>query len=78
MGKTKLGRAWERFRFSDPGWDAYVIPVAGDGGYGVVASKVDPHTNWRRYGRVLAIYARKAAADNAAMKLNKLKSLQAA
>lgn len=71
MGESKRAAAFELFKFSDPGWDAVVIPVAGcSGESAVVASRVDPDTGQRRYGRSLTQYASKAVAERLAADLN--------
>lgn len=71
MGKSKRAKAFELFKFSDPSWDAVVIPVAGcSEGSAVVASRVDPYTGRRMYGRCLAQYTNKTVAERLATDLN--------
>lgn len=68
--KSKRQTAFERFKYSDPGWEAIVIPIAGSSDSSIVASKVDSHTGRRMYGQQLARYKSKTLAEKLAADLN--------
>mgnify|MGYP004598811141 CR=1 FL=1 len=72
MSKSKLQLAWEEFKFSDPGWYATVIPVAGCAGrVALCAARDDPYFPGRKmYGSVFAEYQRHNDAEKAAKILN--------
>ena len=78
MSKSKFQLAWERFRFSDPGYRVEVIPVAGYAGpVAPCPVKDDPYFPGRTmYGSVFAEYQRRKDAEKAAKKLNELKGIQ--
>ena len=39
--KSKKALAFEKFKFSDPGWNAEVIPIAGSTSVAICAASVD-------------------------------------
>ena len=75
MSKSKFQLAWERFRFSDPGYRVEVIPIAGYAGR-VALCPVKDDPGRKMYGSVFAEYQRRKDAEKAAKKLNELKSSQ--
>lgn len=42
--KSKKALAFEKFKFSDPGWNAEVIPIAGSTSVAIFAASVDKYT----------------------------------
>lgn len=70
MSKSKFQIAWEKRRWSDPGWEVSILPVAGDGGFALVMSKEDKYTGRVMYGRALTIFAREVEAKKCKDKLD--------
>ena len=52
--KSKKALAFEKFKFSDPGWNAEVIPIAGSTSVAICAASVDKYTGRKMYGQQLA------------------------
>ncbi len=73
-GKSKRQKALEAFAFSDPGWKATVLPISGNGGYAIVAGKVDSCTGKQMYGQQFAKYASKVVAEKLAADMNASKA----
>lgn len=48
--KSKKALAFEKFKFSDPGWNAEVIPIAGSTSVAICAASVDKYTGRKMYG----------------------------
>lgn len=48
--KSKKALAFEKFKFSDPGWNAEVIPIAGSTSVAIFAASVDKYTGRRCTG----------------------------
>lgn len=73
--KSKREVAFHRFRYSAPGWNAEVIPVAGaSGDSAVVAAKEDPYTGRKLIGQTLAVYHSKVLAEKLSKDLNEWKA----
>ena len=51
--KSKKALAFEKFKFSDPGWNAEVIPIAGSTSVAICAASVDKYTGRKMYGQQL-------------------------
>lgn len=72
--KSKKAIAFEKFRFSDPGWNAEVTPIAGSSNVSICAVSVDKYTGRKMYGQVLATYAHRATAERVCKELNEFKA----
>lgn len=75
MANRKKSLAFAAFQFSDPDWDATVIPVAGEDRWAVVMAQEDraitraAGRTRMRYGRVLAVYKSRGWAQRLAAEL---------
>lgn len=72
--KSKKAIAFEKFKFSDPGWDAEVVPIAGSTRVAICATSVDKYTGRKMYGQMLATYARRTTAEKVCKELNEFKA----
>ena len=72
--KSKKALAFEKFKFSDPGWNAEVIPIAGTTTVAICAASVDKYTGRKMYGQQLATYAHRVTAEKVCRELNELKA----
>ena len=66
--KSKKALAFEKFKFSDPGWNAGSTSVA------ICAASVDKYTGRKMYGQQLATYAHPVTAEKVCRELNELKA----
>jgi len=72
--KSKRRICFERFLYSDPGWEATVIPVAGSTNVAICMTFDNQYTGKRMYGRVLSEFCRKGTAEKLAKELNQCKN----
>lgn len=72
--KSKKAIAFEKFKYSDPGWNAEVVPIAGTDSVSICATSVDRYTGRKMYGQVLAVYAYRKTAEKVCGELNDFKA----
>ena len=72
--KSKKQIAFEKFGYSDPGWNAEVVPIAGSDSVSICATSVDRYTGRKRYGQGLAVYAHRRTAEKVCKELNDFKA----
>ena len=72
--KSKKALAFEKFKFSDPGWNAEVIPIAGSTSVAICAASVDKYTGRKMDVQQLATYAHPVTAEKVCRELNELKA----
>lgn len=74
-GKMKSKREiyFEKIHYSDPGWDAEVIPVAGGDDVAIAMTRMDPYGNRKMYGQVLFIFRHRKTAEKLCRELNQRK-----
>ena len=72
--KSKKAIAFEKFTFSDPGWNAEVVPIAGTNRVSICATSVDKYTGRTVERCVLAVYAHRRTAEKVCKELNNFKA----
>lgn len=72
--KSKRQICFERIRFSDPGWEAEVIPVSGSTAVAIVMSRMDPYVNRKMYGICLSQFCHRRTAEKLCVELNNHKN----
>ena len=72
--KSKKQIAFEKFRYSDPGWNAEVVPIAGTDSVSICATSVDRYTGRKMYGQALAVYTHRRTAEKICIELNEFKA----
>lgn len=72
--KRKKQIAFDKFRYSDPGWNAEVVPIAGTDSVSICVTSVDRYTGRKMYGQVLAVYAHRRTAEKVCKELNEFKA----
>ena len=72
--KSKRQICFEGIRFSDPGWEAEVIPVSGSKDVAIVITKVDPYVNRKMYGSILSRFCHRKTAEKLCKELNQYKN----
>lgn len=73
MKTSRRARAFALVRFSDPGWEPEVMPVASSNGVCIRLVKTDPGTGQKMYGESLANYKYRKAAERLCKELSDFK-----
>ena len=71
--KSKRETCFEKFLYSDPGWNAEVIPVAGSDDVAIAMTRMDPYVDRKMYGQVLSMFRHRKTAENLCRELNQRK-----